>query len=422
MSPQQAQTLAEAYRVLDPLRPLDGEWFNSFYAERPESAGIQSLLDELMLDDRRDDKTIFTGHRGSGKTTELTRLARELADSHFVVRIDAEELLNLGDVDYADLLVMMGLQIFRRARESGIRLSEERVQNLQFWYRTHILEEEERPALDAEIGAQLNAGIASIAAKLRTDAPRRQRARAEAQANLSDLLERLNELLEDLQDKTKRRILVIVDGLDKMYDLDQVSRLFLHGANALIEPRCRVIYTVPIAIYYTNDFQQVRLSFPRNFALPNIKTEERDGNPCQEGRQALRKVLERRMMGELLEPEATERLVELSGGLLKELIALTRNSVLRARRLQGEQGPVRVEDVEYAARQVRNTYQASLTEAHYHELQRLAQGERFTNSPMMRELLHNLSVLEYNGDGAWWTIHPVVRPLVEEWIREHAGR
>lgn len=422
MSPQQAQTLSEAYRVLDPLRPLDGEWFDSFYAERPESAGIQSLLDELMLDDRIDDKTIFTGHRGSGKTTELARLARELADSHFIVRMDAEELLNLGDVDYADLLVMMGLQIFRRARESRIRLSEERVQNLQFWYRTHILEEEERPALDGEVVAQVNAGIASIAARLRTDAPRRQRARAEAQANLSDLLERLNELLEDLREQSGKRILVIVDGLDKMYDLDQVCKLFLHGANALIEPRCRVIYTVPIAIYYTGDFQQVRLSFSRNFALPNIKVEERDGNPCREGRQALQTVLERRMVGRLLEPEATERLVELSGGLLKELIALTRNSVLRARRLQGEQGPVRVEDVEYAARQVRNTYQSLLTEEHYRELQRIAQGERFVNGPRVQDLLHNLSLLEYNGEGAWWAIHPIVRPLVEEWIREHTGR
>lgn len=420
---QKAQTLSEAYRLLDPMRPLEGEWLERFYAERPEAASIQPLLEELLMDDREDDKTIFAGHRGSGKTTELARLEleKELASSHIVVRMDVESLLNLGDVDYTDLLVVMGLQIFRHACRTGTRLSEQKLNDLRFWYETHILEEEEHPVLDGEVEAQLNAGIASITAKLRTNPPRRQHARAETQANLADLLERLNELLGDVRQKTKKRTLVIVDGLDKMYDLGQIRNLFLHGANALLEPRCRVIYTVPIALYHTNDFQQVRLSFPRNFALLNIKVCERDGNPCQDGRATLQEVLERRMKPELLTPEATEYLVELSGGLLKELITLARSSVLRARRLRGEEGPVQREDVEYAARQVRNTYRGLLTEDQYRELWHIAQGGQFVNSLLAQELLHNLSLLEYNGEGAWWAIHPIVRPLVEEWAREHEG-
>lgn len=416
---QRADTLSEAYQLLDPLRPLEGEWLEQFYAERPEAASIQPLLDELLLDDREDDKTIFTGHRGGGKTTELARLERELNPSHIAVRMDVESLLNLGDINYADLLLMMGLQVFRHAHRRGIRLDEKKLDNLRFWYKTHVLEEEDRAALDGEVEAQLSVGIASIAAKLRTDAPRREHIRAQAQSNLSDLLERLNALLEALRKKRRKRILVIIDGLDKMYDLGQVSNLFLHGANALLEPRCRVIYTVPIALYNTNDFQQVRLSF-RNFALRNIKVWERDGSPSPD-RAVLQEVLERRMEPQLLAPQAAQRLVELSGGLLKELIALARNSVLRARRLRGEGGPVQPEDVEYAARQVRNTYRALLTPDQYRELQRIARGERFVNTPLAQELLHNLSLLEYDGEGAWWAIHPIVRPLVEEWARESKG-
>ena len=164
--------------------------------------------------------------------------------------------------------------------------------------------------------------------QFRTDTPRREKARAEAQANLSDLLERLNDLLDDLRQNTGKRILVIVDGLDKMFDLGQVRTLFLYGANALLEPRCRAIYTIPIALYYTNDFQQVRLSFHRNYSLPNVKVRDRDGGPCPEGKNMLMEVLERRMERDLLTPEVMDLLVELSGGLLKELIALARSSVL----------------------------------------------------------------------------------------------
>ena len=77
------------------------------------------------------------------------------------------------------------------------------------------------------------------------------------------------------------------------------------------------------------------------------------------------------------------------------------------------------EDVEYAARQVRNTYRALLTDEQYRELQRIARGGRFINSALAQELLHNLSLLEYNGEGAWWAVHPIVRPPLEEWAREH---
>lgn len=366
---RKAENLAEAYQLLDPDRPLEGEWLERFYAERPEEASITSLIDGLLLDDREDDKTLFTGHRGSGKTTELARLEQALEGTHTVVRFNVEDLLNLGDVDYADLLVVLGLQVFQKARRSGIKLDSQKLEALQFWYATHVLEEDERRRLQTEVGGEVDAMFARFNLKFTTDAPKRQTVRAEARANLSDLLNRLDSLLEDLRAKSGRRTLIIVDGLDKIYDQQQVSDLFCKGANALLAPRCRVVYTVPLALYYTNDLQQVRLAFTRNFVLPNIKTKERDGTPCAEGRAMLREILNHRLMPGLLAPEAVERLADLSGGLLKELIALARDAVLRARRRpRGDQGPLQSEDVEYAARQVRNTYRGSLTEEQYREL------------------------------------------------------
>jgi len=107
-------------------------------------------------------------------------------------------------------------------------------------------------------------------------------------------------------------------------------------------------------------------------------------------------------------------MVDLCGGVLKELIALARNVVLRAQRIRGEKGPAQPEDVEYAARQVRNTYRAGLTQEQYQELWRLYSGGRFVNSEVTRSLMQNLSLLGYDGDDAWWGIHPIARPLLEE--------
>lgn len=152
--------------------------------------------------------------------------------------------------------------------------------------------------------------------------------------------------------------------------------------------------------------------------LPNIKTAEPDGTPCPEGRKVLREVLDCRLMPGLLAPEAAERLVDLCGGLLKELVAVGRDTALRARRVRGERGPAQPEDVEHAARQVRNTYRGSLTEAQYRELWRIHTGKPFVNSEVARSLLHNLSLLKYDGGDAWWGIHPIVRPLLEERANE----
>jgi energy-coupling factor transporter ATP-binding protein EcfA2 len=202
---RKATTLQEAYDLLDPDRPLEGKWLECFYAERPEEASIVSLIDELQWDSRQDDKTIFTGHRGSGKTTELARLEEALRPTHTVARFNVESLLNLGDVDYADLLVVLGLQVFQAARRSGIQLDERRLQDLVFWYATHVLEEDEKRKIGSEVGGELNAIIAKIIVKITTDAPKRQTIRAEAHANLSDLLERLNALLENLRQSAAAR-------------------------------------------------------------------------------------------------------------------------------------------------------------------------------------------------------------------------
>jgi hypothetical protein len=41
---RKADNLAEAYALLDPDRPLEGEWLEHFYAERPEEASIAPLI------------------------------------------------------------------------------------------------------------------------------------------------------------------------------------------------------------------------------------------------------------------------------------------------------------------------------------------------------------------------------------------
>jgi len=56
---RKAENLTKAYALFDPDRPLEREWLERFYADRPEEASIASLMDGLLLDPSDDDKTIL---------------------------------------------------------------------------------------------------------------------------------------------------------------------------------------------------------------------------------------------------------------------------------------------------------------------------------------------------------------------------
>lgn len=409
---QQAQNLEQAYRVLDPLLPLEGELLEAFYVPRPKHASIQPLITELNLDDSTHDKTLFTGYRGSGKTTELAHLEKELESSHLVIRMKVETQLNLGDVDFTDLLVIMGLSVFEQAQKVGVQLNDKKLDQLQNWYFEIISEMEKIPQKKKTKGFNINLKLISFSKEIETNPAHRQLIRTRVQANMADLLERLNQLIDDLSDKLNKRILIIVDGLDKMFDLEQVKNMFLHGANALLEPHCRIVYTVPLPLYFTNDFEQVRHSFHREFTLPNIKIVNKDHSPCQEGMDTLKSALKKRVNLSLFHEDSVDQLADLSGGLFREFISLARVSVLHA--IENGKDKVENSDIDYAAQQVRNTYRRILNYEQLQELKKVDRTNEIENKPIYRELLHNLSVLEYNGSGVWWAVHPIVKPLLKD--------
>ncbi|GIX47652.1 MAG: hypothetical protein KatS3mg131_1863 [Candidatus Tectimicrobiota bacterium] len=410
---QPAQTLKAAYRYLDPLRPLEGEWLKAFYVERPPDSRVDRLLDELLLDDSEDDKTLFSGQQGAGESTELHRLSEALQDSHITIFFNAEKMLNLGDVHYADLLVLLGLEGYREARNRDIPADDEKAQALRFWYEERFLEQDESQRLRSEVSGEVTMGVLRIGARLSQEEPFRQTVRAKTEAGLADLLDRLNGLLTDLRQRFGRRILVVVDGLDKVYDLRRAVDLFLYGANALVAPACRIIYTIPYPLFYSPDFQQVRQQFHRNYLLPNVKVQERRGTPYPPGREMLRQVLLRRVSEALIAPEALEALIEASGGLIRELLRLARLAVASAQ--SHKEGRVTLDDVAEARREVRNSFRRILKAEDYRHLWRLRETRRLDELPpeAADKLLHNLSVLEYDGE-SWWDVHPAVKELMDE--------
>ena len=95
-------TLPEIMNLFDPRYPLAMDQLDSYYVARPH-APLEPMKTYLKVTNQPA-KVLFCGHRGSGKSTELMRLAKDLENEFFVVRFSARSL-NLADLNYVDILL-----------------------------------------------------------------------------------------------------------------------------------------------------------------------------------------------------------------------------------------------------------------------------------------------------------------------------
>jgi predicted AAA+ superfamily ATPase len=124
----------DAYTAVEPSMALeqDDERYVDFQDVRGEN-------DEVGIMFRRINRTsngflcqLLTGHRGCGKTTELFRLKRKLEEyNFFVVYFDAEETLDISDLDYPDVLLAIAEQLEAQLREkAGISIKPELLESI----------------------------------------------------------------------------------------------------------------------------------------------------------------------------------------------------------------------------------------------------------------------------------------------------
>lgn len=114
-----ATNLDDAIFYCDPSRDLNGEELESFFVDRGSKARKQmaTLLRVSHLQQNQPLKFLFTGHKGSGKTTEINKLCTEICDKFFLVRVSFN---NPADVSYVDVPVKAAMALFKAATESAV--------------------------------------------------------------------------------------------------------------------------------------------------------------------------------------------------------------------------------------------------------------------------------------------------------------
>jgi nucleoside-triphosphatase THEP1 len=403
------------------------------------------LVDELeqAIEDcaSQDNKLVFTGHRGCGKSTLLAELEFRLTETerYFVVRFSISDTIERSAVDHVNILFSMALQLLEVAEQRSINLKPGIKKEFYRWLGKHT--QTESKAVEAEIEAStettIKGGIplileflAKVRSKLKINSVIRQEISTEFARRTSDLVAQINQLQAYIENATGQQVLVIIDDLDKL-DLSVTETIFSKNIQSLLEPNCRILYTVPIATLrevsikanittYVKKIHTMRVA--KFFKKEIVRNPDR--TPDQSCVQVFAKILDRRLPQDLIEPDVKQQMILLSGGVLRELIRIGDRCCDKAmqelrgqiRRQRWDQPEVIVNQpiLDQVVTELQIEYAEVLGQVDFEMLKSIYQQfkPQDTENQRFLDLFHGLYVLEYRNASLWYDLNPIVHDLL----------
>ena len=286
------------------------------------------------------------------------------------------------------------------------------------WFATRTRTEESNLQAEVSIGFDL---LKLISSKLKADASVRDEIKQEFERKLSDLVARINEIAALIQAATQQNVLVIIDDLDKL-DLGRVNEIYRDNIKALCQPNFQIIYTIPIAVLRETFISTIITTETNDqvVAMPVLKIFDKGKNrfpnaqPRLEATKILGEVLQKRIPSELIAAETAEKIVIYSGGVLRELIRISKECCRICLRMirRNPSAEVIIDDkiLLQAINKIRNDFSIRLGKTDIDILQSVYE-QFMPNDPKQAEfldLLHGLYVLEYRTDETWYDVHPII--------------
>ncbi|MBD3562416.1 AAA family ATPase, partial [Planktothrix sp. FACHB-1355] len=299
-------------RTLNIKNPEDEKCYIDFASVRGGK-----IIDELKYNITyfaTDDRTciLFTGHIGCGKSTELLRLKAELEDEGYhVVYFESSDDLEMTDVDISDIMLAIARRIsqsleqlelaepkkFKELLQGAARVLTSDVTGLKF----------KLAGNDVGVSSEgekftLAFGIGEITSKVKSDPTLREKLNQYLGPQKVPLLEAINrELLEPaiakLKQQGKKGLVAIVDNLDRLdsrqksWGRPQQEYIFVDQGEYLSKLHCHVLYTMPLALKFSNDYGNLTQRFDEPKVLPMVPVQLRDGSECEEGMALLRQMV-----------------------------------------------------------------------------------------------------------------------------------
>ncbi|KYC40301.1 KAP family P-loop domain-containing protein [Scytonema hofmannii PCC 7110] len=369
---------------------------------------------------------LFTGHIGCGKSTELQRLKAELELAGFhVVYFESSQDLDMADIDVSDILLSVARQVSSSLETINIKVRPGYFANL-FKEIGDFLQ----TPIDLSAQAELSLGIAKISAKTKDSPQLRTQLRQYLEPRTNSILQAINEevldkAIEQLKLRGQKGLVVIIDNLDRV-DMRPVASgrsqpeyLFIDRGEQLRRLKCHVVYTIPLSLIFSNEYQTLKNRLGGGVApkvLPMVLVRQRDGSDYETGMSLLRQLVLARafpeaeplqrleFITELFDkPETLNRLCRVSGGHIRNLLGLLYSC------LQREDPPFSEDCLEAVIKDYRDDLLLAIDEEEWQMLYEVIQQQSLSGESDYQRLLRSMFVFEYRDpQGRWFGISPAL--------------
>lgn len=451
---QDRQLLKSIYqRVKDePLRP-GTEKFDRFYQPIYEIPGKEdpvNFLQKAIQFSDYESLQLFSGFRGSGKTTELFRLKQRLEKEGYVVLyVDALDYISPSDeIDISDLLIVLAgafsdaLERWTAELKQPVNLA-----HMSYWARfknyltsTTVSLTEAGVKLEAESPASqiiggLNAGL-DLKLAIKESPTFRQNIQKFMATRIGELRASVQRFFEDGVKAIKqvwgddKQVVYIFDSLEQLRGavtneegvLRSVERVFANHLNLLRLPYIHAVYTVPPWLQFVMPGSDIYL-------LPCIRLWKNDAERTRykPGWDAVRSLVLRRIGDEGCQKlfacdtqapfTSADDLIAVCGGHFRDLLRLLGDIVRRTDTL-----PVTPEVINHAIISLRDDYlPVAVEDAIW--LAKIAEYRSpmlpDTKSDSVNRLTRFLDthvVLYLTNGEKWFDIHPLIRDEVAKMV------
>lgn len=427
-------------RTLVIENPEDQKYYIDFSSVRGGKI-IEELKDSITFFSPHEPTcALFTGHIGCGKSTELLRLKVELEEAGFhVVYFESSEDLEMADVDIADVLLAIARRISQSLDQVAIAKPTE-LQNL-LQGAAKVLNADVQgfklkvPGVgDMGMNSQgetfsLAFGIGEITARAKNDATLRQKLNQYLGPQKTQLLQAINqELIEpaiaSLKKQGKNGLVAIVDNLDRVdsspkpWGRPQQEYLFVDQGECLTKLHCHLVYTMPLALKFSNDYGMLTQRFPdRPKVLPMVPVQLKDGTDCLAGITLLQQMVLARAFPDLDSQERLPKITEIfdnsetlirlcciSGGHVRDLLKLLNDWIKKERKL-----PLRRETLERLIREYCSDITLRISDQEWELLRQVQQRKWVSDHQGYEALIRSRLVFEYHyDDETWFDINPIL--------------
>jgi len=421
---------ARLFNICNPMEPPVSDAYVDFGPARGDEAVIATLERRIR---RAGDYThlLFSGHPGSGKSTELLRLcdrfknpAHSSLDRYFPVYMDADDYVNRLDVAVTEILLAIISSVAESLRDKeNIHLESSYLRSRWDEIKGLALSEVELEKVEFSLPE-----IGKFTTKLKkADANSRRQVRDELTPQLPSILDEINLVLAQARIELKKLgyqdLVLVVDNLEKVQDVKSSDaekgmfyELFVVGGQQLSDIEAHTVLSIPLPLIHSPQRMELVNTFgeePR--VLPMVKVAEKDGEPCGKGLGLMCEVLSRRFKiagkaKDVFDSDDTfRRLCQMSGGHVRNLLIYFRSSLDYVDSL-----PITAQAVERGVRQHINAYSRSIPQENWELLAQLHLNpdKDIPQNDAHQGMLGDLSILEYmNGGEPWYAVNPVVREL-----------